>query len=154
MGTIDIIYIKSAHNRKEIMVRFIFASHYNMAEGLKNTISFLTSTDKCLYDISAYMSEKYDIEKEIESLLDTFDKDDKVVIMTDVLAGSVNQKFIPYIGNNIFLITGINVPLALELVLTPEDNIDTEHLKNSVMSARETILFVNEMPLNIDEEDE
>ena len=45
------------------MVRYIFASHYRMADGLKETVEFLTSVKENLYTISAYVTEDYNIEK-------------------------------------------------------------------------------------------
>ena len=136
------------------MVRYIFASHYRMADGLKETFEFLTSVKENLYTISAYVTEDYNIEEEIKKIFDGFQKDDKVVVMTDVLSGSVNQKFIPYMGENVFLITGINVPLAMELVLRPEECINKEQLSQSIEMAKETIQFVNEINANIDDDDE
>ena len=136
------------------MVRYIFASHYSMADGLKETVEFLTSVKENLYTISAYVTEDYNIEEEIKKIFDGFQKDDKVVVMTDVLSGSVNQKFIPYMGENVFLITGINVPLAMELVLRPEECINKEQLSQSIEMAKETIQFVNEINANIDDDDE
>lgn len=136
------------------MVRYIFASHYRMADGLKETVEFLTSVKENLYTISAYVTEDYNIEEEIKKIFDGFQKDDKVVVMTDVLSGSVNQKFIPYMGENVFLITGINVPLAMELVLRPEECINKEQLGQSIEMAKETIQFVNEINANIDDDDE
>ena len=136
------------------MVRYIFASHYRMADGLKETVEFLTSVKENLYTISAYVTEDYNIEEEIKKIFDGFQKDDKVVVMTDVLSGSVNQEFIPYMGENVFLITGINVPLAMELVLRPEECINKEQLSQSIEMAKETIQFVNEINANIDDDDE
>ena len=95
------------------MVRYIFASHYRMADGLKETIEFLTSVKENIYTVSAYVTENYNIEEEIKKIFDDFSEEDKVVVMTDMLAGSVNQKFIPYMSENVFLITGINVPLEI-----------------------------------------
>ena len=136
------------------MVRYIFASHYRMADGLKETVEFLTSVKENLYTISAYVTEDYNIEEEIKKIFDGFQKDDQVVVMTVVLSGSVNQKFIPYMGENVFLITGINVPLAMELVLRPEECINKEQLSQSIEMAKETIQFVNEINANIDDDDE
>ena len=136
------------------MVRYIFASHYRMADGLKETVEFLTSVKENLYTISAYVTEDYNIEGEIKKIFDGFSKEDKVIVMTDVLAGSVNQKFIPYMDENVFLITGINAPLAMELVLLPEECINKEQLSKSIEMAKETIQFVNEINADTDEDDE
>ncbi|MCD8029090.1 MAG: hypothetical protein LUF02_10665 [Erysipelotrichaceae bacterium] len=81
------------------MLRFIFASHYEMADGLKSTIQFLTAMEDNMYAISAYTTLDYDLEKEVKALFDTFDENDTVVIMTDIMAGSVNQKFYTYLSD-------------------------------------------------------
>ena len=136
------------------MVRYIFASHYRMADGLKETIEFLTSVKENVYAVSAYVTENYNIEEEIKKIFDNFTEEDKVVVMTDMLAGSVNQKFIPYMSENVFLITGINVPLAMEIVLLPEECINKEEISICVESAREAMQFVNDLSLDTDEDDE
>ena len=128
------------------MVRYIFASHYRMADGLKETIEFLTSVKENVYAVSAYVTENYNIEEEIKKIFDNFTEEDKVVVMTDMLAGSVNQKFIPYMSEN--------VPLAMEIVLLPEECINKEEISNCVESAREAMQFVNELSLDTDEDDE
>lgn len=51
------------------MVRYIFASHYRMADGLKETVEFLTSVNENVYAISAYVTENYNIEEEIKKSL-------------------------------------------------------------------------------------
>ena len=54
------------------MVRYIFASHYRMADGLKETVEFLTSVKENLYTISAYVTEDYNIEEEKKRFLMVF----------------------------------------------------------------------------------
>ena len=39
-------------------------------------------------------------------------------MMTDMLGGSVNQQFCPYVNDHRHLICGINLPCALSLVIT------------------------------------
>ena len=60
------------------MVRYIFASHYRMADGLKETIEFLTSVKENVYAVSAYVTENYNIEEEIKKIFDNFTEEDKV----------------------------------------------------------------------------
>lgn len=136
------------------MLRFVFSSHFKMADGLKSTLEFLTQTEEKIYAISAYTTPDYDLEKEIKDLFDTFDKDDTVIVMTDVLAGSVNQKFYPYLGEKVHLISGINAPLAMQLVLTPESAITKEYIEESIEMAKNTIVYVNTMQTEDDEDDE
>ena len=64
------------------MVRYIFASHYRMADGLKETVEFLTSVNENVYPISAYVTENYNIEEEIKKVFDKFSKEYKVAALS------------------------------------------------------------------------
>ena len=88
------------------MRRYIIASHHLLAHGLKDTLNFLTSMDGII-DISAYMDDT-DLPTQIKELFDSFDPEDEVVMMTDMLGGSVNQQFCPYVNDHRHLICGIN----------------------------------------------
>ena len=101
------------------MRRYIIASHHLLANGLKDTLNFLTSMDGII-DISAYMDDT-DLPTQIKELFDSFEPEDEVVMMTDMLGGSVNQQFCPYVNDHRHLICGINLPCALSLVLQPQD---------------------------------
>ena len=68
------------------MRRYIIASHHLLAHGLKDTLNFLTSMDGII-DISAYMDDT-DLPTQIKELFDSFDPEDEVVMMTDMLGGS------------------------------------------------------------------
>ena len=136
------------------MLRFIFASHYKMASGLKDTIFFLTSTEEKLYDISAYTTPDYDLEKEVKDLFDTFEENDTVIIMTDVMAGSVNQKFYPYLSDKVHLISGIKAPLAMQLVLMPEEWFSKENVESTIQEAKDTIVYINSWQAEQADDDE
>ena len=74
--------------------------------------------------------------------------------MTDVLSGSVNQKFFPYINDHTFVITGVNVPLALSIMLADEAGITPQYIRQAVEESKQMIIFVNEMQPDKDEDDE
>ena len=76
------------------MRRFIFASHHYLAYGLKDTVDFLTNKAKTIYDINAYAEDKeQNLESRVKELFDTFDPQDEVIVLTDLLGGSVYQEF-------------------------------------------------------------
>lgn len=136
------------------MKRIVIASHSRFATGLKETLKFLTTMDD-IYDISAYVDEEAEpLEDTIENLFAQFNPQDKVIIMTDMLSGSVNQKFCPYINENVFLITGVNVPLALTLMLADEKDISFDFINEIVQEAKDMLIFVNAMTQEKSEEDE
>lgn len=70
------------------MRRFIFASHHYLAYGLKDTVDFLTNKAKTIYDINAYAEDKeQNLESRVKELFDTFDPQDEVIVLTDLLGG-------------------------------------------------------------------
>jgi len=138
------------------MKRFIFASHHSMATGMKDTMEFLTKTEDPIYDISAYMNDAgdEDLASRVAELFSEFDPDDKVVIMTDLMSGSVNQKFFPYINDHVFLISGTNVPLAMQLMIVDEDMLDWDFVEDCIDEAKDQLVFINKWQKENSSEDE
>lgn len=138
------------------MKRYVFASHHSMATGLRDTIQFLTSTDAPLYDVSAYMDETgdEDLAAVVDELFARFSPDDTVVVMTDIMSGSVNQKFFPHMGERTFLVAGVNAPLAMQLVLADEDELTATYIEACVEQARSQIALINTRAANVSDEDE
>ncbi len=135
------------------MRRFVTASHHLLARGLKDTLTFLTSKENIM-DISAYLDDT-NLEDQIRELFASFDEEDEVVIMTDMLGGSVNQLFCPYMGEHRHLICGINLPCALSLMLQPEDTpLTAEQIRHIVEESRNHLIYVNEYQAGSDEDDE
>ena len=135
------------------MRKFVTASHHLLAHGLKDTLQFLTSRDDII-DISAYMDDS-DLEEQIREVFASFSPEDEVVIMTDMLGGSVNQKFCPYISGRRHLICGINLPCALSLVLQPEDApLTKQQILGIVEESRSHLIYVNEYKDGEDQDDE
>jgi Phosphotransferase system, mannose/fructose-specific component IIA len=135
------------------MRRFIIASHERFASGLKRTLKFLSGREN-IVALSAYVDDT-PLEQSIRETFATFDKDDEVIILTDMLQGSVNQKFHPYISDRVHLICGVNVPCAMSFALQPDEEPFTpENIRMIIDAARSQILYVNEVKNQPGEEDE
>lgn len=138
------------------MRRFIFASHHKLAYGLKDTVDFLTGATKIIYDINAYLDdETKDIDTVVAELFASFDDEDEVVVLVDMMGGSVYQKFYPYMSEKVHVICGMNLPMALSLVLAPEDErLTSEKVEQVLMDCKNQLVYVNKMAASVDEEDE
>lgn len=136
------------------MRRFIFASHHKLAYGLKDTVDFLTGATKIIYDINAYLDdETKDIDTVVAELFASFD--DEVVVLVDMMGGSVYQKFYPYMSEKVHVICGMNLPMALSLVLAPEDErLTSEKVEQVLMDCKNQLVYVNKMAASVDEDDE
>ena len=127
------------------MRRFIFASHHYLAYGLKDTEDFLTSKARTIHDINAYVEDKeQELEIRVKQLFDTFDPQDEVIVLTDLLGGSVYQKFYPYISEHVHVLCGMNLPMAMSMVLAGEDVPFTEkRIAEIVEECKNQIVYVN-----------
>ena len=138
------------------MRRFIFASHHKLAYGLKDTVDFLTGATKTIYDINAYLDdETKDIDTVVAELFASFEDEDEVVVLVDMMGGSVYQKFYPYMSDKVHVICGMNLPMALSLVLVPEDEcLTSEKVEQVLMDCKNQLVYVNKMAASVDEDDE
>lgn len=138
------------------MRRFIFASHHKLAYGLKDTVDFLTGATKAIYDINAYLDdETKDIDTVVAELFASFDDEDEVVVLVDMMGGSVYQKFYPYMSEKVHVICGMNLPMALSFVLAPEDEcLTSEDVEEMLMECKNQLVYVNKMAACVDEDDE
>lgn len=138
------------------MRRFIFASHHKLAYGLKDTVDFLTGSTKTIYDINAYLDdETKDIDTVVAELFASFDDEDEVVVLVDMMGGSVYQKFYPYMSDKVHVICGMNLPMALSFVLAPEDEcLTSEDVEEMLMECKSQLVYVNKMAASVDEDDE
>ena len=129
------------------MRRFVFASHHYMAHGLKDTVDFLTNQAKKIYDINAYVEEeKKDLDVVVKELFASFDPDDEVIVLTDLMGGSVYQKFFPYMNDHVHVICGMNLPLAMSFLLASEDQTLTQESVDAIIEeCKKQIVYVNSL---------
>lgn len=135
------------------MRHIVLASHHRMASGLADTLAFVAGVPN-VHALDAYVDEADDIEAQIAELMDDFDPDDEVLVFTDMLGGSVTQRFVPYMAEHVHLICGMNLPLVLEIALGRPDPLEPEEIRGVIASAREGLLYVNEhMAADLDDDE-
>ena len=137
--------------KEGFMRRVIIASHHQFARGLADTLSFL-GNDAHVDVICAY-SEECSVLERINELFSSFSKQDEVLILTDILQGSVNQMFVPYISDHVFLVAGVNVPLALELCLMKAP-LSAADIESCIELAHQSMRLINTYQIDEDENDE
>ncbi|EOH75281.1 MULTISPECIES: PTS sugar transporter subunit IIA [Enterococcus] len=139
------------------MRKIILASHLNFAKGLEETVKFIMPNTTEIITITAY-TENIPVEEEIAEHLADLTTDDEAIIFTDLLGGSVNQAFVPYLSKpHIHVITGMNLPVIMTVLLgLTDDYADQAYFEKAVTEGREQILYVNSYLSEqmLDEEDE
>lgn len=134
--------------------KIILASHHKLADGMADTLNFITGRLVDLSVLSAYMDND-PIENKISELMDE-SSDTEIVVLTDMTAGSVNQKFFSYRTRpHTHIISGVNLPLALSISMEPSDKYLTqERVEKLISQAKESIVYVNTMQVEVDDDDE
>lgn len=88
-------------------------------------------------------------------MLNTFDPQDEVVVLCDLFGGSVYQKFYPYMNERFHVICGMNLPLVMNLMLLPDDELlSLQKVDEMIESSREGMVHVNGCHAQESEDDE
>ena len=119
----------------------VIASHSTLSAGMKETLAFFLSAEaRNIFVITAYVN-NLPIEQEIEDVFNKFSSDDEVIVFTDILSGSVNQKLYKYIKRK-----HTNLPLIMGIMMEPSDKyLTAEKINNIIAEARSQIQYVNEI---------
>ena len=127
------------------MARKIFiATHGKMAEGIRDSLSVFLEDTRHIAVINCFTETK-DPGPVLEAYFAGLEEEDELIVLTDLMAGSVNQMMMPYLEKRPFhLLTGINLPLALQVALCMEERVTKEFLEESVRQAQGEIRYVNE----------
>lgn len=122
--------------------RFLIATHGSFAQGIRDSMRLLVGNHAEIDVINAFVDES-NLKETVQSYLASVPLQDTLVVMTDLMTGSVNQQFMPYIKTrDIQLITGINLAVVLELTLS-SDPLTPEAIQRIVDMAKEQIQYVN-----------
>lgn len=133
------------------MRHVIIASHHRFAEGLADTLEFIGGVEN-MRAVCAYVDET-PLEEQAAEAFAAVAPEDEVLVLTDILQGSVNQAFAPYINDRVFLVAGVNVALCLELALSAEP-LSTEIISAALEQARAAMVLVNTYAAEVGEDDE
>lgn len=122
-------------------MKILVIGHGRFAEGIKSAAQIIVGDLSEVTFINTYVD---DIDFHVE-LDKYFSNNTNILVLTDLFGGSVNQAIMQYITKeNIEIITGVNIPLVLEILLS---NITGKNLdiREIVSNAKEQIMFVNDV---------
>ncbi|MFT8949011.1 MAG: PTS N-acetylglucosamine transporter subunit IIBC [Liquorilactobacillus hordei] len=139
------------------MRKIIFATHHQMASGLKDTFDYIAPNTAKITVLDAYLDNN-PVDKQIKDLLEDISSSDEVIIFTDLLGGSVNQAFVQYLTHpRIHLITGVNLPIILTVLLSlpKKGYLTAEAVRTAISDARAQLIYVNDyLKTQIQDEDD
>lgn len=103
------------------MNQIILASHGGLAAGAKDTLEMVLGDVSNVHVVSLARDDKEPITNKVETIIATFNADDTVYVLTDMLGSSVNNSMVELSRNGaaFTVISGFNIPLALTLAMSP-----------------------------------
>lgn len=136
------------------MKKILLATHGNFASGIKSSLEIILGEQETIHAIDAYVG-VISFEDQLNAYLQTVnEQEDVVIIMTDLFGGSVNQKAINLVqSDNIHIVTGLNLPLLLELQLLTEEQCTKEKIKQLIETSREQVMYVERTDAEEDGDD-
>jgi fructoselysine and glucoselysine-specific PTS system IIA component len=98
-------------------LKIVLASHSNLALGMKDTVELIMGRQEQMSAIAAYVDDAISFKDQLAETIAPF-QTEKILFITDLLGGSVNNLVSGLVKENdhYFLITGMNLPLILELL--------------------------------------
>ncbi|MBS4535584.1 PTS sugar transporter subunit IIA [Clostridium sp. D2Q-14] len=137
------------------MRQYLLASHGSLSEGLLDSVEMILGKNHKISTISAYKKGDYDLNEQLKSVISNIDKDDELIIISDIFGGSVNNECMKLLADDrVHLISGMNLSLVIELFTLDNDKISTSDLiKKALKDSKESILYCNNI-INEEIEDE
>ena len=136
-------------------MKIILVSHGKLAKGMKNTVEMIAGNQDNLEAYEAYKNGTSD-DSFIGDIKNSLDKvgDQKAVIITDVLGGSVNNEMTQLLKDhqNLTVLTGMNLPLVITLVTTADSGLTQESIEEAINEGQKGVLSINKLMTEDDEE--
>jgi len=136
-------------------VKIILVSHGKLAKGMKNTVEMIAGNQDNLEAYEAYKNGTSD-DSFIGDIKNSLDKvgDQKAVIITDVLGGSVNNEMTQLLKDhqNLTVLTGMNLPLVITLVTTADSGLTQESIEEAINEGQKGVLSINKLMTEDDDE--
>ena len=134
------------------MNKILIITHSTYAEGIANAIKFFKYDIDNVYYINAYVEDQ-EFEKALIVKLNEIGTED-LIVLSDLLGGSVNQVALKLMNEYKYkLITGVNLPLVLELAFSQE-KMNDEKIIAMIEHAKEQLIYMNKYQLISDDSEE
>lgn len=130
------------------MIKYLVATHGEMAKGMKSTIKLLAGDRSDIQFLSFYCNEE-DAAQKLKEFFEK-NKDCEIIAFTDLLGGSVNKEVLNFISNKVHVIAGFNMAVVLEVILSMEETVESNRLEEIIQTGRQQLVYVNKI-INVKE---
>ncbi|HNW56682.1 MAG TPA: hypothetical protein PLR88_10305 [Bacteroidales bacterium] len=128
------------------MRKFLIATHGTFAKGIQSSLDIIIGHTENVFLIQAYIDENKSIEDEVDAVLKQVSDNDELIIFTDILGGSITNQILQYaMRQNVYVISGFNLPLLLDILLADQETPVNEVIETGISNAKEQMVFVNNL---------
>lgn len=123
--------------------RILIACHGPLAAAFKASAELILGEQERIVAAPPYSGDMDELERALRSSLDAVGPEGRLVVLTDLLGGSVNTRLATVRDERITLIAGANLGLLLEVATTLTDPDDTEAVAAIVGRASDGLQVVD-----------
>lgn len=127
------------------MRHYIIATHGRFASGIMDSVRMIYGDMERTELLCGYVEGMTDevIALEIQRLLDAIPREEEIVVVADMLGGSICNHFCRQLGReNLYLISGLSLPLLFHLFLNEGQPVETA-IAEAIEAAKNGTAFVN-----------
>lgn len=129
------------------MRHYILTGHAHISEGIASAIKFVLGIEIPYFN--AYIENEGVYSEKILAQIQKYSQEDDVIIMTDIMGGSVNNDMMAVMNlPNVHLVCGMNLALVVQMVLSDQEQDTKELIKQSIQMAKEGIQYCNEIEVS------
>jgi mannose/fructose/sorbose-specific phosphotransferase system IIA component len=130
------------------MKHYLIATHGELSKAFIETVELIAGESANVSYFGMTKLKSGDMAKEeLKHILTTKKEDEHFIVLTDVFGGSVSNICTELLLelNNFDVITGVNLPMMLTMILTSEDTSVADTVSEGVRSAKEGIIHINKL---------
>lgn len=126
------------------MRKFLIAAHGSFSSGIKSSLDIIIGKMENVFIIDAYVDGNKSIEDELNAILVNVQADDELLVFSDLMGGSITNQILRYgLRENVHVVSGMNLPLLIDIMLADADTPVKEVIENAISIAREQVVYVN-----------
>lgn len=126
--------------------KFLIATHGTLAAGVKSALEIITGPTAHLFLIQAYVDENKSLSAEINAIAAQVGDQEEMIVFTDLLGGSVTNQILQYaLAPNIHVVSGFNLALVIEIVLSDPETPAVQVIAEALEAAKTQMVYVNNL---------
>lgn len=126
------------------MRKFLIAAHGSFSSGIKSSLDIIIGKMENVFIIDAYVDGNKSIEDELNAILGKVQAEDELIVFSDLMGGSITNQILRYgLRDNVHVISGMNLPLLIDIMLADADTPVKDVIENAISIAREQVVYVN-----------